>query len=194
MKIFRKASHYAGGANRLSKTTSLLEKNASMETVNKVGGAEVTPGLPTKSEEAESSAHYYPQTDEKASIMAKYLHQQVISLFAAPFAALAKGLLIMDEKALERLFPVCWELLLVDDEEVTSITGTVCVVCAVKISKFVTDFIGKEVSTYVFNRTMAEQRKTYVKDEELSVLSRPPGKKLITSNRTNTLHPNHYQQ
>jgi Protein UNC80 len=142
LKIFRKASHYAG-VNRLSKTAS-LEKNGSVETVNKVpdgpaGGA----GLATKSDE---DSNYYPQNNEKASVMAKYVRQQVISLFAAPFAALAKGLLIMDENHLERLFPVCWELLLVDDEEVASLTATLCVVCAVKISKFVVDFIRREMN------------------------------------------------
>ena len=83
---------------------------------------------------------------EKSVVMMEYMRQQVLSLFAAPFSVLAKGFLIMNEEQLERMFPVCWELLLVDDEEVASTAGTLCIVCSVKISKFVVDFIRKEMN------------------------------------------------
>ncbi|XP_055352051.1 protein unc-80-like [Paramacrobiotus metropolitanus] len=155
LHIFRKGSHYAG-LSRMSKST-ILEKNASLESINKLRHESTTESK--EKERAEASAgggakaeelHYYPR---ELSAMSRYLKQHVLSLFAAPFGALAKGLMVMDEKQLERMFPLCWELLLVDDEEVASTTAVLCVVCSVKISKFVTDCLRKGM-----NHEEAEER------------------------------------
>lgn len=126
-----------------------MEKQGSLESVNKLRheNAEFRDReVINKTDQTPSS--YYPQqdADDESNVMAKYIKHSVVSLFAAPLSTLAKGLLILDEKQLERMFPVCWELLLVDDEEVASTAAVLCVVCSVKISKFVIDFLRREMN------------------------------------------------
>ncbi len=91
-------------------------------------------------------ANYRSLIKKEENPTLKYINLQVKNPFQAPISMMIKGALVLPQTYFEELMLLSWNLLLEDDQQLSSTSAVALIICALKCPDLVSDLLSRELN------------------------------------------------